>query len=162
MRGARAWSSLLAWRSLAPDCSRSPRLALRAGYWPIAIALFTVGTGLGLITGLIATVAVANAPAARSSMSSGLVNVGRTLGATLGVAFLGLVFGRRIDDVAKDAPKFMAGMSTSFLVGAAAQFLGAAIALAWLRRDSLQTKTHRAESASKVVFPQTQRRQASN
>jgi hypothetical protein len=50
------------------------------------------------------SVAVANAPAARSGMSSGLVNVGRLVGATLGVAFLGLMFGPRIEEVAKDAP----------------------------------------------------------
>jgi MFS transporter, DHA2 family, methylenomycin A resistance protein len=129
-----------------------------SGYWPIAIALFAVGIGLGLITGPIATVAVANAPAVRSGMSSGLVNVGRMVGATLGVAFLGLMFGPRIEEAAKDAPRFMAGMSTSFLIGAAAQFLGAAIALTWLRRDSLQTKAQRGGSASEAALPQAQRR----
>ena len=50
---------------------------IRAGYSWVAAALFAVGLGLGLITGPIATAAMANAPAARSGLSSGLVNVGR-------------------------------------------------------------------------------------
>jgi hypothetical protein len=85
-------------------------------------------------------------------MSSGLVNVGRMVGATLGVAFLGLIFGRRIEDAAKDMPQFMAAMNMSFLIGAAAQFLGAGVAFIWLRRDSLQTKAHRAADASEVTL----------
>ena len=132
------------------------------GYSSIAAALFAVGLGLGLITGPIATVAVANAPAARSGMSSGLVNVGRMVGATLGVAFLGLIFGPRIEEAAKVALHFVAGMSLCFVIGAAAQFLGAVIALIWLRRDSLQTKTHRTESPSEVALPNAQRPQASH
>jgi hypothetical protein len=103
--------------------------------------VFAVGIGLGLITGPIATVAVANAPVARSGMSSGLVNVGRMVGATLGVAILGMIFGTRIEEVAKDAAEFIASMRVTFLVGATAQLIGAAIALTWLRHDSLRTKT---------------------
>jgi len=113
---------------------------LSSGHLRMVVALFAIGIGLGLITGPISTVAVAQAPAARSGMSSGLVNVGRMVGATLGVAFLGLMFGPRIEEVAKDAPQFLTGMSKTFLIGAIAQFFGAAIALRWLRGDSLQTK----------------------
>jgi fucose permease len=130
------------------------------GYWPIAAALFPVGIGLGLITGPIATVAVANAPAARSGMSSGLVNVGRMVGATLGVAFLGLMFGPRMDEAAKNAPHFITGMSMSFMIGAASQFLGAVVALTWVRRHSLQTRAHHARGVSDVAHPKVQRRQA--
>ena len=128
------------------------------GYWPIAAALFPVGIGLGLITGPIATVAVANAPAARSGMSSGLVNVGRMVGATLGVAFLGLMFGPRMDEAAKNAPHWM---SMSFMIGAGSQFLGAVIALTWVRRDSLQTRAHHARGVSDVARPKVQRRKPS-
>jgi DHA2 family methylenomycin A resistance protein-like MFS transporter len=109
-------------------------------YLRMVVALFAIGIGLGLITGPISMVAVANAPAARSGMSSGLVNVGRMVGATLGVAFLGLIYGPRIEEAAKEAPQFLAGMKKTFLIGAVAQFLGAVIALNWLRRDSLQAK----------------------
>ena len=82
---------------------------IRAGYSWVAAALFAVGLGLGLITGPIATAAMANAPAARSGLSSGLVNVGRMVGATLGVAALGIVFGGRIEAAAQDVPRFMEG-----------------------------------------------------
>jgi two-component sensor histidine kinase len=44
-------------------------IGLQSSYWIIAAAPFAIGIGLGLITGPIATVAVANAPAERSGMS---------------------------------------------------------------------------------------------
>ena len=78
-RGHHSWHDAH-WHRTA----RARRDWLFERYWPIAAALFPVGIGLGLITGPIATVAVANAPAARSGMSSGLVNVGRMVGATWG------------------------------------------------------------------------------
>jgi len=93
-----------------------------------------------LITGPIATVAVANVPAERSGMSSGLVNVGRMIGATLGVAILGVIFGPHIEEVAEDAPQFLAAMRVAFLTGGAAQLVGTAIALTYLKHDSLSTK----------------------
>jgi EmrB/QacA subfamily drug resistance transporter len=115
-------------------------IGLQSSYWVIAAALFAIGIGLGLITGPIATVAVANAPAERSGMSSGLVNVGRMIGATLGVAILGVIFGPHIEEVAEDAPQFLAAMRVAFLTGGAAQLVGTAIALTYLKHDSLSTK----------------------
>jgi EmrB/QacA subfamily drug resistance transporter len=120
-------------------------IGVQSGYSIIAAALFAVGVGLGLITGPIATVAVANAPVARSGMSSGLVNVGRMIGATLGVSILGVIFGPRIEETAKDAAEFLASMRVTFLIGADAQLIGAAIALIWLRHDSLRTKAQPVE-----------------
>lgn len=111
--------------------------AMHGGYAVIALALFCVGLGLGCITGPIATAAMANAPAARSGLSSGLVNVGRMVGATLGVAALGLVFGGRAEATAGDVPRFLHGMHAAFRMGGAAELLGACIALTWFRRDSL-------------------------
>lgn len=113
--------------------------SIRAGYGPIAAALFAVGLGLGLITGPIATAAMANASAVRSGLSSGLVNMGRMVGATLGVATLGVLFGGRIEAAARDVPQFLHGMHNAFLMGGAAELAGAAIALIWFRRDSLET-----------------------
>src|SRR5262249_6186713 len=74
--------------------------------WVIA-GLLAIGIGLGLITGPIMTVAVSGAPRERSGTSSGLVNVGRMIGATLGVAILGSVFGAHLD-AAQDAQAFLA------------------------------------------------------
>jgi MFS family permease len=103
----------------------------------IGAALFANGVGLGLITGPIFTTAVANAPAERSGMSSGLVNVGRMVGATLGVAVLGLFFGERAADTTKDVAHFMTGMRAAFIVGGVAVLAGAVTALIAFRRDSL-------------------------
>jgi len=112
---------------------------IQAGYGPIAVALFAVGMGLGFITGPIATAAMANAPSARSGLSSGLVNVGRMVGATLGVAALGLLFGPHVEEAAKDAPTFLVGMRGAFVMGAAAQVIGALIAVLCFRRHSLES-----------------------
>jgi MFS transporter, DHA2 family, methylenomycin A resistance protein len=122
---------------------------IRSGYSLIGTALFSVGLGLGLITGPIATAAMASAPAARSGLSSGLVNVGRMIGATLGVATLGMLFGGRVETAAQDVPRFMEGMHGALLMGAAAEFIGAGIALIWFRRDSLETDHRDAISASR-------------
>jgi DHA2 family methylenomycin A resistance protein-like MFS transporter len=114
-------------------------LTPNAGFLVIAPPLFAIGVGLGLITGPISTAAVANAPAARSGMSSGLVNVGRMVGATLGVAVLGLLFGARGAEAAKDVPEFMTGLRLTFLLGGVAELAGAAVAVLWFRKNSLET-----------------------
>jgi hypothetical protein len=54
------------------------------------------------------------------------------IGATLGVAILGSVFGAHIDQAAQDAQAFLAGMKMALSIGAAGLFAGALIALAWL------------------------------
>jgi MFS transporter, DHA2 family, methylenomycin A resistance protein len=58
----------------------------------IEAALLVIGCGLGLNTGPVNAVAVANVPPARSGTASGLVNTARMVGATLGVAVLGAIF----------------------------------------------------------------------
>jgi len=124
-------------------------LSAGTGYVVIALALFAIGVGLGLITGPIATAAVANAPAARSGMSSGLVNVGRMLGATLGVAILGILFGGNAKAAAADPPRFLAGLHASFLIGGCVELAGALIAILWSRRHSLETADRRAAMAER-------------
>jgi EmrB/QacA subfamily drug resistance transporter len=94
--------------------------------------LLAIGIGLGLITGPIMTVAVSGAPRERSGTSSWLVNVGRMIGATFGVATLGSVFGAHIGEAAQDASAFLAGMRMALAIGAAGLFAGALITLAWL------------------------------
>jgi MFS transporter, DHA2 family, methylenomycin A resistance protein len=102
------------------------------------VPLAGIGIGLGLITGPIATVAVANAPAERSGMASGLVNMGRLIGATLGVAVLGVLFGAQAAKSIADVPQFLHGLHGTFLLGGIAELAGVAVALAWLRADSLK------------------------
>jgi MFS transporter, DHA2 family, methylenomycin A resistance protein len=58
----------------------------------IETALLVIGCGLGLNTGPVNAVAVANVAAAHSGTASGLLNTARMVGATLGVAVLGAIF----------------------------------------------------------------------
>jgi MFS transporter, DHA2 family, methylenomycin A resistance protein len=120
----------------------------QSGYAIIAAALFAVGLGLGLITGPIATAAVANAPVARSGTSSGLVNVGRMVGATLGVAILGILFGAHIEETARDPARFLEALRAAFLIGGAAQLCGALIALICFHRGALEGPQRRPGAAA--------------
>jgi EmrB/QacA subfamily drug resistance transporter len=115
-------------------------LSEQSAYGRVATALFAVGVGLGLITGPIATAAVANAPATHSGLSSGLVNTGRMVGATLGVAALGILLGGRAEAAARNVPRFIHGMQWAFVMGAVAEFAGALLAVVWFRRDSLESR----------------------
>jgi MFS transporter, DHA2 family, methylenomycin A resistance protein len=100
----------------------------------IESALLIIGCGLGLNTGPLNSVAVANVPKSRAGTASGLVNTARMVGATLGVAVLGAlfaVFGRSESGIA-------GGLLPALIGGAAAEFVGAAIAVAFIRRDSIE------------------------
>jgi MFS transporter, DHA2 family, methylenomycin A resistance protein len=100
----------------------------------IESALLIIGCGLGLNTGPVNSVAVANVPKSRAGTASGLVNTARMVGATLGVAVLGAlfaIFGRGESGIA-------GGLVPAFIGGAAAELLGAVIAVAFIRRDSIE------------------------
>jgi hypothetical protein len=78
-------------------------------------------------------VAVANVPAARSGIASGLVNTARMVGATLGVVVLGAVFAVHAAQGAA-----IQGLTPAYLGGGISELIGAAVAFAFIRRDSLQ------------------------
>jgi EmrB/QacA subfamily drug resistance transporter len=122
-------AGLLLLAGIAPD----------SGIGSIELALIVIGIGLGLNAGPVVAVAVASVPAARSGMASGLVNTARMVGATVGVAVLGAVFAAHAGQHAA-AARFIGGLHLAFSGGAAAEFLGALLALAFIRRDSLQRK----------------------
>jgi len=116
--------------ALAGISSQSSDATMLAG-------LLAIGAGLGLITSPIMTVAVSNVPSERSGTSSGLVNVGRMVGATVGVAILGSIFGAHVDAAGQDAAAFLMGMRRALAVAGSAEFGGALIALRFLMgRDS--------------------------
>jgi MFS transporter, DHA2 family, methylenomycin A resistance protein len=104
----------------------------------IETALLIIGCGLGLNTGPVNSVAVTNVPKARAGTASGLVNTARMAGATLGVAVLGALFA-----VFSGGPSGMVGgLPAAFLGGAAAELFGALVALAFIRRESLEHDRH--------------------
>jgi len=59
----------------------------------IEAALLVIGIGLGLNTAPIQNVAVTSVPEDRAGTASGLINTARMVGATIGVAILGLLLG---------------------------------------------------------------------
>jgi EmrB/QacA subfamily drug resistance transporter len=102
----------------------------------IETALLAIGCGLGLNAGPMNAVAVANVPAARSGTASGLVNTARMIGATLGVAVLGAVFAMHVTQDAGTQ-----GLAPAYLGGGIGELIGAAVAFAFIRRDSLHPPT---------------------
>lgn len=108
------------------------------GLTVIEAALVIVGVGLGLNTAPVNGIAVAALPAARSGTASGLVNTSRMVGATLGVAILGTVFAAYAGQEASLGAGFLPGLRAAMSGSAAAELLGAAIALGFIRKDSLR------------------------
>jgi MFS family permease len=105
------------------------------GLWAVEGALLVIGIGLGLITAPVQNVAVASVPAARAGTASGLVNTARMVGATLGVAVLGLLFAIHASGGQVDPASFR----LPYLVGGAAELLGVALALAFIGDGALKS-----------------------
>ena len=106
----------------------------------IALALFVVGIGLGLNTAPLNGVAVAAVPPARSGTASGVLNTARMVGATMGVAVLGSVFAAYAGQQANVAAGFMPGLRAAMIAAGLAELLGAVIAAAVIRNNSLHAK----------------------
>jgi MFS transporter, DHA2 family, methylenomycin A resistance protein len=106
--------------------------------WLIAVALLIVGVGLGLNTSPVNGVAVAAVPKARSGTASGLLNTGRMIGATMGIAILGALFAAFAGQEGAAGEGFLAGLRAAMLVGGSAELVGAVIAFAFIRSDSLK------------------------
>jgi DHA2 family methylenomycin A resistance protein-like MFS transporter len=86
-----------------------------------------LGLGLALNTGPVVGVAVAAVSADRTGLASGIANLARMFGATLGVALLGTVLSVA-GHGASHGPDFLHGLSTALLVGAAVELIGAVVA----------------------------------
>ena len=92
-----------------------------------------MGCGLGLNVGPMNAVAVANVPVARSGTASGLINTARMVGATLGVAVLGAVFAMHVAE-----GESTRGLAPAYIGGGIGELIGAAVAFAFIRYDSLR------------------------
>jgi len=106
----------------------------------IELALMIVGVGLGLNTAPVNGVAVAALPPARSGTASGVLNTARMVGATLGVAILGSVFAAYAGQQAGGGAGFLPGLRAALCGSGTAELLGALIAFAFIRGDSLHAK----------------------
>jgi len=106
----------------------------------IAIALFIVGTGLGLNTAPVNGVAVAAVPPNRSGTASGVLNTARMVGATLGVAILASIFAAHAGPQAATGTGFLSGLKAALTIGGVGELIGAVVAITWIRRTSLEAK----------------------
>jgi MFS transporter, DHA2 family, methylenomycin A resistance protein len=106
----------------------------------VEIALFFVGIGLGLNTAPVNGVAVAALPPERSGTASGMVNTSRMVGATLGVAILGTIFAAYAGQNATGGPGFLQGLHAAMRGTTISELLGAVVAFAIIRRNSLHAK----------------------
>jgi MFS transporter, DHA2 family, methylenomycin A resistance protein len=102
------------------------------------VALLIIGIGLGLNTGPVNAVAVASVVPAHSGTAAGLLNTARMVGATLGIAALGAVFAVYAGD--NTAAGMVTGLRFAFIGGAVAELIGAAIAVAFTRPDSMEAR----------------------
>jgi DHA2 family methylenomycin A resistance protein-like MFS transporter len=101
---------------------------------PIEAALLVVGIGLGLNTAPIQNVAVSSVPEDRAGTASGLVNTARMVGATIGVAILGLLLGTN----SGGGESVSSGYRLAYLIGGAGEFAGALIAFAFVSPHALR------------------------
>ena len=96
----------------------------------IEAALLVIGIGLGLNTAPVQNVAVASVPQERAGTASGLVNTARMVGATLGVAVLGLMFAGH----APESADSLTGFRLAYTLGGAVELAGAMLAIAYVGR----------------------------
>jgi MFS transporter, DHA2 family, methylenomycin A resistance protein len=112
-------------------------VAVDGGDGPVMVGLVLLGLALGLVTGPLLAVAVASIPSSRAGMAAGLVNVGRMVGAVLGVAVLGTIFaGVSGGQTRPDA--FLAGFHVALACGALAACAGSVLAWRLIDDTALQ------------------------
>ncbi len=96
----------------------------RADIWLLGVAFVLAGAGLALNTGPAVGLAISAVPLQRSGLGSGVVNLARLVGITVGVAVLGS---------AMAAIPGAEGARVATMLGGLVQLVGAAVVLHWAR-----------------------------
>jgi MFS transporter, DHA2 family, methylenomycin A resistance protein len=97
----------------------------------LEIAFTVIGIGLALNTGPVVGVAVSAVAPELAGLASGIANLARMFGATLGVAIQGTVFAVASAGAA-NGPHFVQGLRTAVAVGCAVEFTGAVVAFRYV------------------------------
>lgn len=105
-----------------------------AELWSLGLAFVLAGAGLAMNTGPAVAMAMAAAPQSRAGLTSGVVNLARLVGITMGVAVLGTVLALVSGD-ATGGPAFAAGARAAVLVGGIAELVGAVVVFGYTRKD---------------------------
>jgi predicted MFS family arabinose efflux permease len=98
-----------------------------AALWLLELSLLLAGAGLALNTGPAVGLAMSATPVQRTGLASGVVNLARLVGITVGVAVLGS---------AMAAIGGAAGVRAALVIGGTASMLGAVVALQWARAET--------------------------
>ena len=105
----------------------------RADIWLLGVAFVLAGAGLALNTGPAVGLAISAVPLQRSGLGSGVVNLARLVGITVGVAVLGS---------AMAAIPGAEGARVATMLGGLVQLIGAVVVLHW-SRSTAPTPTQR-------------------
>jgi EmrB/QacA subfamily drug resistance transporter len=98
----------------------------QADVWLIELSFMLAGTGLALTTGPAVGLAISAVPVQRAGLASGVVNLARLVGITVGVAVLGSTMA---------AVGGADGARMATVPGGLVQLIGAAVALRWARSE---------------------------
>jgi EmrB/QacA subfamily drug resistance transporter len=99
------------------------------GYiWLVEMSFVLAGAGLALNTGPAVGLAMSTVPVRRAGLASGVVNLARLVGITVGVAVLGSAMAS-------------IGAQAALLIGGIVQLLGAVVALRWGREEQTRSTT---------------------
>jgi EmrB/QacA subfamily drug resistance transporter len=99
----------------------------QADVWLLELSFVLAGAGLALNTGPAVGLAMSAVPVQRAGLASGVVNLARLVGITVGVAVLGSAFG---------VIGGVAGVRTAMVIGGAVQLIGAMVAFRWARTQA--------------------------
>jgi EmrB/QacA subfamily drug resistance transporter len=120
----------------------------------IVLGVSLTGVALGLLTGPLMAVAVGNVAPERAGLASGLINVGRMVGATFGVAILGSVFAA-FSHASADPHAFGMGIRAALLIGAVAEWLGSVLAM-WTIGPAAERGAQRTSTPPNCVIKRSQ------
>jgi EmrB/QacA subfamily drug resistance transporter len=104
----------------------------QADTWLLALSFVLAGAGLALTTGPAVGLAMSAVPVQRAGLASGVVNLARLVGITVGVAVLGS---------AMASVGGAGGVRIATVAGGLAQVVGAAVAFRWARSQTPTTST---------------------
>jgi EmrB/QacA subfamily drug resistance transporter len=99
----------------------------QADVWLIELSFVLAGAGLAVTTGPAVGLAMSAVPVQRAGLASGVVNLARLVGITVGVAVLGS---------AMASIAGAGGARVATMLGGVVQLIGAAVALGWAKNDA--------------------------
>jgi hypothetical protein len=111
-----------------------------AELWLLEAAFVLAGAGLAFNTGPAVGMALSAVPVVRAGLASGVVNLARLVGITVGIAVMGTVMALVSGD-ATTGPGFADGVRAGVLTGGVVEFLGAVVVVGYTgRRRSEHTE----------------------